>query len=212
MKLLSLLAFLVATAGCNESATSQKTSAQPEPVQVATSQGLEKAYFASGCFWCVEEVYESVMGVQEAVSGYAGGTVNNPSYRDHGDHAEAVEVQYNPNKVSFKTLVDVYFASQNIEQKNGQGPDKGQSYRSIIFYQNSAQKKIIDDKITALTKKGYDVAAAVQSFQKFWVAEDYHQNYAKLHPNQGYIQGVSIPRFERFAAKMPQVIKQNSGH
>ena len=107
MKLLSLLAFLVATAGCNESATSQKTSAQPEPVQVATSQGLEKAYFASGCFWCVEEVYESVMGVQEAVSGYAGGTVNNPSYRDHGDHAEAVEVQYNPNKVSFKTLVDV---------------------------------------------------------------------------------------------------------
>jgi len=212
MKLFSILAFLIATVGCNESLTTQKNSIQPEPVQVASSQGLEKAYFASGCFWCVEEVYESVIGVEEAISGYSGGTVKNPSYRDHADHAEAIEVQYDPKKVSFKTLLDVYFASQNIEQKNGQGPDSGQSYRSIIFYQNVAQKKIIDDKIAALTKKGYEVAAVVQPFQKFWVAEDYHQNYAKMHPNQSYIQGVSIPRFERFASKMPQLIKLNAGH
>ncbi|MDP5076946.1 MAG: peptide-methionine (S)-S-oxide reductase MsrA, partial [Nonlabens sp.] len=169
-------------------------------------------YFASGCFWCVEEIYESVIGVNEAVSGYAGGKDNNPTYRNHGDHAEAVEVQYDPTKVTFKTLVDVYFASQYIEQKNGQGPDNGHSYRSIVFYQNDAQKKIIDDKIAALTKEGYDVAAEVKSFQKFWIAEDYHQDYAKLNPNQGYIQSVSIPRFKRFAAKMPQVIKPNARH
>jgi peptide-methionine (S)-S-oxide reductase len=212
MKLLSIIAIVIAAAGCNESSTSNTNEPQPKPVEVASEQGMEKAYFASGCFWCVEEIYESVIGVKEAVSGYAGGKDNNPTYRNHGDHAEAVEVQYDPTKVSFKTLVDVYFASQYIEQKNGQGPDNGHSYRSIVFYQNDAQKKIIDDKIAALTKEGYDVAAEVKSFQKFWIAEDYHQDYAKLNPNQGYIQSVSIPRFKRFAAKMPQVIKPNAKH
>lgn len=212
MKLLSIIAILIAAAGCNESSTSNNNEPQPKPVEVASEQGMEKAYFASGCFWCVEEIYESVIGVNEAVSGYAGGKDNNPTYRNHGDHAEAVEVQYDPTKVTFKTLVDVYFASQYIEQKNGQGPDNGHSYRSIIFYQNDAQKKIITDKIAALTKEGYEVAAEVKSFQKFWIAEDYHQDYAKLNPNQGYIQSVSIPRFKRFAAKMPQVIKPNARH
>lgn len=212
MKLLSIIAIVIAAAGCNESSTSNNNEPQPKPVEVASEQGMEKAYFASGCFWCVEEIYESVIGVNEAVSGYAGGKDNNPTYRNHGDHAEAVEVQYDPTKVTFKTLVDVYFASQYIEQKNGQGPDNGHSYRSIIFYQNDAQKKIITDKIAALTKEGYEVAAEVKSFQKFWIAEDYHQDYAKLNPNQGYIQSVSIPRFKRFAAKMPQVIKPNARH
>lgn len=212
MKLLSIIAIVIAAAGCNESSTSNNNEPQPKPVEVASEQGMEKAYFASGCFWCVEEIYESVIGVNEAVSGYAGGKDNNPTYRNHGDHAEAVEVQYDPTKVTFKTLVDVYFASQYIEQKNGQGPDNGHSYRSIIFYQNDAQKKIINDKIAALTKEGYEVAAEVKSFQKFWIAEDYHQDYAKLNPNQGYIQSVSIPRFKRFAAKMPQVIKPNARH
>lgn len=209
MKIFSLIALLIAASGCNETNPTAKNLTQPEPVQVAAEQGMEKAYFASGCFWCVEEVYESVVGVEEAISGYAGGTINNPTYRNHGDHAEAVEVIYDPAQVSFKTLVDVYFASQYIEQVNGQGPDHGESYRSIIFYQNTDQKNIIDTKIAALTKEGYKVAAEVKAFQKFWVGEDYHQNYAKLNPNQGYIQGVSIPRFERFAAKMPHVIKKN---
>lgn len=212
MKVLSIIVFLTVFTGCNEHANSQKNQPQPKPVQVPSENGLEKAYFASGCFWCVEEVYESVEGVKESISGYAGGTVKNPTYQNHGDHAEAVEVLYDPKKVSFKTLVDVYFASQNIEQKNGQGPDNGESYRSIVFYQNDAQKKIITDKVAALKKEGYDVAAQVQAFQKFWVGEDYHQDYAKRNPNQRYIQGVSIPRFKRFAAKMPQVLKKEVNH
>lgn len=213
MKLLSILAMFIAASGCNDGTAVNNATTQIDPVQVAaTASGMEKAYFASGCFWCVEEIYESVIGVEEVISGYSGGTVANPTYRDHEDHAEANEVIYDPNKVSFKTLVDVYFASQNIEQVNGQGPDNGHSYRSIVFYQNAAQKKIIDDKIAALTKQGYKVAAEVKPFQKFWVAEDYHQDYAKLHPTQGYIQGVSIPRFKKFAAKMPQVIKPSARH
>ncbi len=214
MKLLSILLLSFLASGCNDAKQpdDEKSIAIAQPVEVASNDGLERAYFSSGCFWCVEEIYENVKGVKESISGYAGGIMENPTYRNHGNHAEANEIIYDPEVVSFATLVDVYFASQNIEQLNGQGPDIGKAYRSIIFYQNEEQKKIIDDKIGQLTKDGYDVAAEVKPFQKFWVGEDYHQDYARLHPNQPYIQGVSIPRFKRFAAKMPEVLKKNVQH
>lgn len=177
---------------------------------------MERAYFASGCFWCVEEIYEGVKGVREAISGYSGGHTDSVTYEQSNTgrtgHAEANEIIYDPKVVSFNTLVDVYFASQNIEQVNGQGPDNGSQYRSIIFYQNEDQKKIIDDKINSLEEEGYKVAAEVMPFEKFHVAEDYHQDYARLHPNQGYIRGVSIPRFKRFAAAMPGVLKEDLAH
>ncbi len=210
MKLIPIIIALFLGIGCAEEKKEKEVSQNLEPVEVATQQGLERAYFASGCFWCVEEIYESVKGVSEVISGYSGGNSDNPTYRNHADHAEANEVIYNPEKVSFKTLVDVYFASQNIEQENGQGPDMGHSYRSIIFYQNAEQKQIIDAKIAELTKEGYDVAAEVKPFQKFYKAEDYHQDYAKNNPNNRYIQGVSIPRFKRFASKMPEVVKKEA--
>jgi peptide-methionine (S)-S-oxide reductase len=182
-----------------------------EPIQTEMRDGLKKAYFASGCFWCVEAIYESVEGVKEAVSGYSGGKAQNPSYNDHADHAEAVEVIYNPEIVSFSTLVDVYFGSQNITQINGQGPDKGTSYRSIIFYQNADEKKIIDEKIMSLNKSlmNEKVAAQVLPFQKFWKAEDYHQNYERNNPGNPYIQNVSIPRLNKFKQKFPELLKQN---
>lgn len=182
------------------------------PIQTKAQDGLEKAYFASGCFWCVEAIYESVKGVKEAVSGYSGGKALNPTYNNHEDHAEAVEVIYNPKEVSFSTLVDVYFGSQNVTQINGQGPDRGTSYRSIIFYQNEEQKKIIDAKIIALNKnlKNEKVAAQVLPFQKFWKAENYHQDYEKNNPDNPYIQNVSIPRLNRFKEKFPELLKKDS--
>lgn len=186
-----------------------------DPIEVkATQEGLEKAYFASGCFWCVEAIYESVKGVEESISGYSGGHTENPTYEDSNTgktgHAEAVEIIYDPKIVDFATLVDVYFGSQNITQVNGQGPDKGSQYRSIIFYQNEEQKKIIDEKVAVLNAQlsGEKVAAEVLPFQKFWVAEEYHQNYEKLHPNQGYIRAVSIPRLKRFQEKFPHLLKE----
>lgn len=186
-----------------------------EPVDVpATSDGLEKAYFASGCFWCVEAVYESVKGVKESISGYSGGHTKNPTYEASNTgktgHAEAVEIIYDPKVVDFATLVDVYFGSQNVTQVNGQGPDRGSQYRSIIFYQDAAQKKIIDEKIEALNKvlSPDKVAAEVMPFQKFWVGEDYHQDYEKRHPNDPYIRNVSIPRLKRFQAKFPELLKE----
>ena len=110
--------------------------------------------------------------------------------------------------ISFDTLVDVYFGSQNPTQVNGQGPDRGSQYRSIIFYQNSEQKAIILEKKLALAKQlNKEIAAEVYPFQKFWIAEDYHQNYERLHPNHSYIRKVSVPRLNRFKAKFPELLK-----
>ncbi|WP_405205426.1 peptide-methionine (S)-S-oxide reductase MsrA [Aquimarina sp. LLG6339-5] len=185
------------------------TAIQTEPIN-----GLERAYFASGCFWCVEAVYESVIGVQEVTSGYSGGHTKNPTYESSNTgrtgHAEAVEVLYNPKIISFSSLVDVYFGSQNPTQINGQGPDHGSQYRSIIFYQNDEQKNIITKKKSFLSKSlNRQIAAEVAPFQKFWKAEDYHQDYEKRNPYNRYIQNVSIPRLKRFQKKFPELIKEN---
>ena len=193
----------------------QQAVINASPIAVPLQKGKAKAYFASGCFWCVEAIFESVKGVDESVSGYAGGHTKNPTYESNSygrikDHAEAVEITYDPSLVSFSTLVDVYFASQNPTQINGQGPDKGYQYRSIIFYQNNDEKLIIEQKKAALAKAlNATIAAEIYPFQKFWIGEDYHQNYEKLHPNQSYIRNVSIPRLQRFKLKMPEVLKKN---
>ena len=151
----------------------QQAVIDAEPIEVPIKNGKAKAYFASGCFWCVEAIFESVNGVDESISGYAGGHTKNPTYESNSygrvkDHAEAVEITYDPKIVSFETLVDVYFASQNPTQVNGQGPDKGYQYRSIIFYHNDSQKKIIEQKKAALAKKlNATIAAEVYPFQMY---------------------------------------------
>ena len=195
-----------------------KTITNIAPVEVVSPDGFKRAYFASGCFWCVEAIYESLIGVEESISGYSGGHTKNPTYESSNTgktgHAEAVEIIYNPNVISFKILVDVYFESQNISQVNGQGNDRGSQYRSIIFYQNMEEKNIIANKIKALYKENPDrkVAAEVMPSQKFWIAEKYHQDYERLHPNNSYIQNVSIPRLKRFQNKFPELLKENSKH
>jgi peptide-methionine (S)-S-oxide reductase len=194
-----------------------KTNKQQEvinstPIEVPLKNGMARAYFASGCFWCVEAVYESVKGVSEVINGYSGGYTKNPTYpasnTGRTGHAEAVEVIYDPETIDFSTLVDVYFGSQNISQVNGQGPDRGSQYRSIIFYQNENQKKVITQKIKTISEQqNITVAAEVYPFQKFWKGEDYHQNYERLHPNNSYIRNVSIPRLRKFQQKFPHLLK-----
>ena len=191
----------------------QQAVINAKPVQVPLQNGKARAYFSSGCFWCVEAIFESVKGVDEVINGYSGGHTKNPTYEDSNTgrtgHAESVEVIYDPKIVSFSTLVDVYFGSQNPLQVNGQGPDRGSQYRSIIFYQNDEQKQIIESKKSALEKKlNAKVAAEIYPFQKFWKAEDYHQNYVRLHPENRYVQGVSIPRLNRFKSKFPELLKK----
>jgi len=174
----------------------------------------EVAYFASGCFWCVEAIFESVEGVEEAVSGYAGGHTKNPTYRSIGTgrtgHAETVAVYYNPKKVSFKTLVDVFFGSHDPTTVNGQHPDYGTQYRSIAFYNTAEEKKFIEAAILDLNAEVYKgkIATEVRKIKKFYEAEDYHQNYERLHPNNPYVRNVSIPRLNRFKKKFPKILKK----
>lgn len=192
-----------------QSSDSKLRQDHKQAVVLQEQEGLSRAYFASGCFWCVEAIYESLMGIKEVYSGYSGGKMKNPSYRRHGDHAETVEIIYNPKEISFASLVDVYFASQNITQVNGQGPDTGSSYRSIIFYQNQNEKATIDYKISQLNQliAPKKVAAEVMAFEKFWMGEDYHQDFEARNPEHPYINNVSQPRLRKFKAKYPELLK-----
>jgi peptide-methionine (S)-S-oxide reductase len=172
------------------------------------------AYFASGCFWCVEAIFESVEGVSEAVSGYAGGFTKNPTYQTIGTgrtgHAETVAVYYNPDKVSFKTLVDVFFGSHDPTTVNGQHPDYGTQYRSIAFYSTDEEKKIIEAAIEQLNDTEYNgkIVTEVTKHTQFYKAEEYHQNFEKRNPYNSYVRNVSIPRLKRFQKKFPQLLKK----
>ena len=209
-----LLLIISILLSCSSHST-KNTSSLDTTIMDEDTTNYQKAYFASGCFWCVEAIYESVEGVHEAISGYSGGHTQNPTYESSNTgttgHAEAVEVIYDSTKVSFTTLIDVYFGSQNITQVNGQGPDKGSQYRSIVFYKTENELEIINSKIKQLNDSisPLQVAAEVKKFDQFWQAEDYHQDYEKLHPNHGYIRAVSKPRLERFKSKFPHIIKEN---
>ena len=178
-------------------------------------KSLETAYFASGCFWCVEAIYESVEGVGEVVNGYAGGRKANPTYQEVGsgrtDHAEVIEVYYDPAVITFETLVDIYYASQD-PTTIGQSPDFGAAYRSIIFYKNNEEKAIAEAAKKKLGDSGEykkPIITEIIPFKVFYDAEDYHQDYERLNPNQPYIRSVSIPRLNRFKAKHPKLLKKD---
>lgn len=213
--LFSFTFFLLSCGNGNTQNVTKESIANAEPVEVPLKDDKARAYFASGCFWCVEAIYESIEGVEEVVSGYSGGHTKNPTYESSNTgrtgHAEAVEVIYDPQVIDFKTLVEVYYGSQDPTQVNGQGPDIGSQYRSIIFYQNQEQKETIEN-VKAEVSQNYDkpLAAEILPFQKFWVAEDYHQNYERNNPNNPYIQNVSIPRLNRFKEKFPQLLKEGA--
>jgi peptide-methionine (S)-S-oxide reductase len=157
-------------------------------------------------------VFESVKGVEEAVSGYAGGKEPNPTYEKVGSHttghAETVQIYYDPSLVSYATLLKVYFASQDPTQVNGQGPDNGASYRSIIFYRNADEKMEAEKYIAQLQKKySKPIAAEVVPFEKFWKAENYHQDYVEHNPDVPYVRMESIPRIRRFQKQYPELIR-----
>lgn len=167
--------------------------------------GEAVAYFAEGCFWHTEIVFQSLVGVRDAVSGYAGGISKDPSYEKVSGgstgHAESVQVFYDPSKISYATLVAAFFASQDPTTLNRQGNDIGTEYRSIAFYNNESEKQAIEAEIKKLTltkKYGNKIVTEVVPFKKFYHAEDYHQEYISHHPNNSYVQNVSIPDFLKF--------------
>jgi peptide-methionine (S)-S-oxide reductase len=190
--------FLVVACGQTQTPIPTKDPGKPSPNEQA-------AYFAEGCFWHAEIVFQSLVGVRDAISGFAGGTAKSPSYEDvctgSTGHAETVKVLYDPAKISYKTLVEAFFASVDPTELNRQGNDVGTQYRNAIFYRNAEEKKIIDDEIAQLTdahKFSGKIVTEVAPFTKFYEAEDYHQEYIKNNPNQGYVRNVSIPDYIEF--------------
>tara|TARA_Y100000991_G_scaffold86389_1_gene65102 strand:+ start:1812 stop:2405 length:594 start_codon:yes stop_codon:yes gene_type:complete len=176
---------------------------------------LKNAYFASGCFWCVESIYESLEGVNDVVSGYSGGWLKNPSYRQvltgKTGHAESIKVSYDPNQISFSKLVEVFFASHDPTTLNKQGPDIGPHYRSIAFYETNEEKIIIEKEIKRLLdNKVYDlIVTEVKNFEIFYLAESYHQDYKIKNPNNPYIWNVSVPRIEKFKSNYSDLLKKD---
>ena len=178
-------------------------------------EGLKKAYFASGCFWCVEAIYESVKGVEEVHSGYAGGFTKNPNYNQIGTgrtgHAESVEVIYDPNQVNYATLLRVFFGSHDPTTPNRQGPDYGTQYRSIAFYTDEFERESIVNYIKILNDGNYfsnKIITEIKLLEKFYYAEDYHQDYEKNNPNNPYVKNVSIPRLKKFQKQYPELLKE----
>jgi len=176
---------------------------------------LQTATLAGGCFWCLEAVYDEIKGVQGVESGYAGGQMDNPTYRAvcNGDtgHAEVIQVHFDPNVVSYRDLLNVFFAIHDPTTLNRQGADVGTQYRSAIFYHDEEQKKTAEDLIKELNaQKIWDrpIVTEVTKLDKFYMAEDYHQEYFARNPYQPYCMAVVSPKVSKFRKHFIELLKK----
>jgi peptide-methionine (S)-S-oxide reductase len=165
----------------------------------------EDATLGGGCFWCLEAVFEHLRGVEKVVSGYAGGTAPNPTYRQvctgGTGHAEVVQITFDPSVISFQDVLDVFFASHDPTTLNRQGPDRGTQYRSAIFYHSPQQKEIAERRIDELNAERYwdsPIVTQVAPLQAFYPAEEYHQGYYRSHPNEAYCRVMISPKVAKF--------------
>lgn len=175
-----------------------------------TSEGKTNATalatFGGGCFWCTEAVFERVKGVQSAVSGYAGGTKENPTYKEVCNettgHAEVIQVQYDPKQVSYETLLEIFFDTHDPTTLNQQGADQGTQYRSIILYHDEAQRRAAEQvKKKAASRYKDPITTEIVPLKKFYAAEEYHQDYFAKNPNAPYCAFVIRPKLEKFLKK-----------
>lgn len=208
------LQYACSPAQSNQSDTAAATE-QAKVEQITAPPGQRKAIFAGGCFWCTEAVFERVEGVTDVFSGYTGGKEVNPTYEEVGrgstGHAEAVMLFYDPKVVSYETLLEIFFATHDPTQLNRQGPDVGKQYRSAVFYQNEAEKQQVDAYIEQLNKSGKytkKIVTQVVDFDVFYRAEEYHQDYYELNPNNAYVQQVTEPKVKKFLKQFPDKLKE----
>jgi peptide methionine sulfoxide reductase msrA/msrB len=176
---------------------------------------LETITLAGGCFWCIEAVYNSLEGVESVESGYAGGTTENPTYKEvcngNTNHAEVVHIKYNPSKISFEEILKVFFTVHDPAQLNRQGADIGTQSRSAIFYKNEQEKSSANSIIEALNQSGAyssPIVTTLEPFTKFYKAEEYHQGYFRNNPNQPYCEAVVRPKVEKFEKVFKDKLKK----
>lgn len=182
-----------------------------DPIQESTSV----ATLAGGCFWCLEPVYRALVGVEDVVVGYAGGEVPDPSYQlvctGTTGHAEVVQVEYHPEKISFRELLEVFFTIHDPTTLNRQGPDVGTQYRSAIFYHDEDQRHVAEDVIQEIETEGLyedEIVTELTALDNFYPAEDYHQRYFERNPNQAYCQAIIKPKVKKFRERWASKLKR----
>jgi len=173
--------------------------------QMTSSAQKETATFGNGCFWCTEAIFKSLKGVETVESGYSGGKLKDPTYREvcsgETGHAEVIQITFDPTVISFRELLEVFWETHDPTTLNRQGADVGTQYRSAIFYHSPQQKEISEKYKAELNKENvFDkpVVTEITTFEKFYKAEDYHQDYYKNNSKQGYCQMVIVPKLEKF--------------
>lgn len=190
-------------------ATQQKTTIMPQ------ENKTELATFGGGCFWCTEAIFEELEGVISVASGYAGGTTKNPFYKDictgTTGHAEVIQITYDPSKIAYELLLDVFFNTHNPTTLNQQGADRGTQYRSAIFYHSNLQKEIAEKMIVDLTNEGIfedPIVTEITPINNYYEAEDYHQDYFANNPLNGYCNVVINPKLTKFMKKYKDKLKK----
>ena len=215
MKYLASLFILIIIASCNH--RNDSLHAGMSSINSMEMQDLERATLAGGCFWCTEAVFERVRGVKDVISGYTGGSQENPTYKDvsygRTDHAEAVELYFDPDEISYRELIEIFFATHDPTTLNQQGPDIGTQYRSAVFYHHEDQKLTAQNHIKILTDKGVfvnTIVTEVEPVGNFYAAEDYHQDFYQKHPDHPYIQAIAKPKVTKFKKQFKDKLKANS--
>ncbi|WP_390904964.1 peptide-methionine (S)-S-oxide reductase MsrA [Xanthocytophaga flava] len=202
---------------CAQSQQKKVPQMQSKPVQMTTNVAkTDTATFGTGCFWCTEAIFQQVDGVLSVASGYSGGQVENPTYKQvctgSTGHAEVIQVTYDPAKVSYPELLEVFWSTHDPTTLNRQGADVGTQYRSAIFYHNAEQKQLAEKYKKELdASKAFDdpIVTEITPFSKFYKAEDYHQNYYNQNGEQPYCRMVIRPKIEKFKKVFSQKLKHS---
>jgi peptide-methionine (S)-S-oxide reductase len=186
---------------------------EPKMTDSTDTKDFEQVTLGSGCFWCTEAVFEHLKGVKSAVSGYSGGRLANPTYEQissgNTGHAEVVQVTYDPSQISFTDILRVFWETHDPTTLNQQGHDVGTQYRSAVFYHNDAQRKLAEEYKRQLDGSGTfgaPIVTEITKFEKFYPAEQYHQEYFALNPNQQYCQYVIRPKVEKFRKQFADLV------
>jgi peptide-methionine (S)-S-oxide reductase len=214
----AVAAFSTPGLGGTAGTTSAPAPMAAEPAPAGVTAASDTAVFAGGCFWGVEAVFENLEGVTDAVSGYAGGSVPSPSYDEVSSgttgHAEAVRVVYDPARISYDQLLQVFFTvAHDPTQLNRQGPDAGTQYRSAVFYRDAAQRQAVERSIAKLRDGKVwsgKIVTEVSPLRAFHPAEEYHQNYLVRHPTQPYIVINDMPKLEELRKRYPALVRRTS--
>ncbi|HWK56842.1 MAG TPA: peptide-methionine (S)-S-oxide reductase MsrA [Parapedobacter sp.] len=213
--LFMLMGGVMLQAACLQATDSQSAGTQLFKASGDSLVGVDTATFAGGCFWCTEVQFQQLAGVDTVISGYTGGKVANPTYKQvttgRTGHAEAINVVYRPDEISYDELLEAFFIAHDPTQLNRQGNDIGTQYRSAIFYHDDAEKEKAEYYIRRLTEeKVYDqpIVTKLELYTDFYIAEDYHQNYYNLNPQQAYCQYVIVPKLEKFKEVFKERLKK----